>query len=155
MTADQALAWGALLATLGSGLVAGTFFAFSGFVMAALGHLGAKDAAAAMQVINRVILSSAFMPVFFGTGLLAAALSVLALLAPNAAGRTAVLAAGLLYLLGVIAVTVVANVPMNDRLAAEGAAFWPGYARRWTGWNHLRTAAALAAAALYAIAAAA
>jgi uncharacterized membrane protein len=155
MTAEQALAWGAFLATLGSGLVAGTFFAFSSFIMAALGHLGVKDGATAMQAINRVILSSAFLPVLFGTGLLAAALTVLALLAPNAAGRTAVLAVGLLYLLGVIAVTVVANVPMNDRLAADGAAFWPGYARRWTAWNHLRTAAALAATALYATGAAA
>jgi uncharacterized membrane protein len=153
MTTEQALAWGAMLATLGSGLVAGTFFAFSGFVMAALGRLGAKDATAAMQSINRVILSSAFLPVLFGTALLAAALSVLALLAPDAARHTAMLAAGLLYLLGVVGVTVVANVPMNNRLAAEGATFWPHYAMRWTAWNHLRTAAALAATGLYATAA--
>ena len=103
-----------------------------------------------MQAINRVILSSTFMPVLFCTALLAAALSVPALLAPDAAHRTAVLAAGLPCLLGVIAVAVVANVPMNERLAAEGAAFWPRYATRWTAWNHLRTAAALAAIALFA-----
>ena len=50
------------------------------------------------------------------------------------------------------------NVPMNNRLAelqpgdAEAAAYWDEYVTRWTAWNHLRTASALAAAAVLTVA---
>ena len=50
-------------------------------------------------------------------------------------------------------VTVALNVPLNDRLAAfdpadpGAAAFWAHYLRRWTLWNHVRTAASAIAAA--------
>jgi len=59
----------------------------------------------------------------------------------------------LLYLIGTILVTIVFNVPRNDALAAvntesaDGARLWAGYVTSWTAWNHVRTAAALAAAA--------
>jgi uncharacterized membrane protein len=52
------------------------------------------------------------------------------------------------------AVTMAFNVPRNDALAAvaadsaAGASLWTGYVTSWTAWNHARTAAALAAAAL-------
>ena len=60
----------------------------------------------------------------------------------------------MLYLTGAIAVTITANVPLNDALAATrpdgtGAADrWDSYLSRWTAWNHLRAAAALAATGL-------
>jgi uncharacterized membrane protein len=44
-------------------------------------------------------------------------------------------------------------VPLNDALAKltrddpDAARQWADYVRRWTRWNHVRTAAALAAAA--------
>lgn len=41
-----------LVAALGSGVVAGVFFAFSTFVMKALGHLSPPIGMAAMQSIN-------------------------------------------------------------------------------------------------------
>jgi uncharacterized membrane protein len=46
------------------------------------------------------------------------------------------------------------NVPRNNALAAvspssmEAAALWTDYLSTWTFWNHVRTAAALAASAL-------
>ena len=52
-------------------------------------------------------------------------------------------------------VTGLGNVPLNDRLAAVSATdpgaldVWQHYLARWTMWNHLRTAAAMAAALLY------
>jgi uncharacterized membrane protein len=70
---------------------------------------------------------------------------------PGAALR---LGGGLAYLLGAFLVTIVANVPRNDALAAldpgsvNAAAEWMRYLSEWTTWNHVRTAAALAAAAL-------
>ena len=50
------------------------------------------------------------------------------------------------------------DVPRNNALAAvdaasaEGAILWPRYVSGWTAWNHVRGAAALAAAALLTIA---
>ena len=63
-----------------------------------------------------------------------------------------------LYLFGTILVTMVFNVPRNEALAAvdparaERARLWAGYVTGWTAWNHVRTAAALAAAASLTIA---
>ena len=64
------------------------------------------------------------------------------------------LAGCILYLVGAIAVTIAANVPLNDALAATrpdgtGAADrWRSYRNSWTEWNHLRASAALAAPGL-------
>jgi uncharacterized membrane protein len=62
------------------------------------------------------------------------------------------------YLVGTILVTIAFNVPRNDALAAaasdgdDSADLWRRYVREWTAWNHVRTAAALAAAALFTVA---
>ena len=68
------------------------------------------------------------------------------------------LTGGILYLVGCIGVTMVGNVPLNERLAkanpddAEAESLWSFYLARWTLWNHVRTAASLAAAACFVIA---
>ena len=50
-------------------------------------------------------------------------------------------------------------VPENKALAAvtrgdlyRGSLLWASYLAKWTGWNHIRTVAALAAAAAFTIA---
>ena len=70
--------------------------------------------------------------------------------------RKAYLLAGtVLYLGGNMAVTLVCNVPRNESLAAmapahpKSAGAWTRYVASWTAWNHVRTAAALAAAAAF------
>lgn len=47
----------AALAALGSALMAGTFFAFSSFIMGALGRLPPAEGISAMQSINVVVLN--------------------------------------------------------------------------------------------------
>src|SRR3712207_9179409 len=60
--------YAATLATaLGCGLVAGVFFAFSTFVMPALKRLPAAHGIAAMQSINILAVTPAFMAELFGT----------------------------------------------------------------------------------------
>jgi uncharacterized membrane protein len=65
------------------------------------------------------------------------------------------LAGTLLYLVGTILVTIIFNVPLNDALAAvdpttaDASGFWTTYVKSWTAWNHVRTVAALAAAASF------
>jgi uncharacterized membrane protein len=56
-----------LIATLGCGLVAGVFFAFSTFVMSALARLQSKEGIAAMQAINITVINPWFMIALFGT----------------------------------------------------------------------------------------
>lgn len=61
----------------------------------------------------------------------------------------------LLYLVGVILVTIAANVPLNNELAAvtpgsdQGARTWGRYLSVWTRWNHVKTAAPFVAALLF------
>jgi uncharacterized membrane protein len=141
------MSWLTFIAALGCGLMAGFFFAFSACVMRALGRLPAHEGIAAMQSINLAVLNRWFLGVFFGT---AAACAVVA--AANIRDFYLV-AGGVLYLIGTFLVTMVFNVPRNNALArvvprsAEGERLWAGYLVGWTAWNHVRTIAALAAAA--------
>ncbi len=145
-------------AVLGAGLVAGIFFAFSTFVMRALGQLPQNQGIAAMQAINVTVLNPWFFLAFFGTGAVCLAVAFLALGSAAGMHRAYLLAGCALYLLGCLLVTVAFNVPLNNRLASadpdsSGAdALWANYLSRWTLWNHVRTAASLAAAGLFAMA---
>jgi uncharacterized membrane protein len=140
---------------IGAGLIAGVFFAFSTFVMTALGRSGQVPGILAMNSINSTILQSLFMPVFYGTTLTSAALAAVALSRWDGGRSMAVLAAAILYVLGMFVCTIVFNVPLNDALAlvdpasTDGAAVWTRFLNDWTFWNHVRTVAALGAAALF------
>lgn len=158
LTLDQWLFALTFAAALGCGLVAGVFFAFSAFVMKALSRLPAAQGMAAMQSINVTVLNPWFMAAFLGT----AAACVLALIASllrwQEPGAVYLFAGSTFYLVGCLLVTIVFNVPRNETLASvvpaapEGARLWDGYVSSWTAWNHVRTAASLAAAALLTIA---
>jgi uncharacterized membrane protein len=145
-----------ILAALGSGLIAGVFFAFSTSIMKALGRLPSAEGVAAMQSINVVIINPAFLGVFLGTGLACLILSVVSLLRWQPPGSAYLLAGALLYLIGSLLVTMVLNVPMNNALAAEPPAdsldLWTNYLTNWTFWNHIRTAASLASMAAFIVA---
>jgi uncharacterized membrane protein len=145
-----------LLAALGCGLVAGVFFAFSTFVMKALARLPARDGIAAMQSINLTVLNPWFLGVFFGAGATCVLALICAGLRWHQPGAVYLLAGGTLYLVGTLLVTILCNVPRNEALAraepAHGARLWAAYLTSWTAWNHVRTAAALAAAAAFSLA---
>ena len=150
-----ALTW---LSALGSALIAGVFFAFSTFVMAAFGRRPAAESIAAMQEINVVVVRSGFMAVFLGTAVTSALLALFALLRWDDPRAIWWLAGAALYVLGTFVLTIVRNVPLNDRLAAvdpaspEGADVWKLYLSDWTWWNTVRTAASLAATAAFIVA---
>lgn len=143
---------------LGSGLVAGVFFAFSTFVMSGLARLPAPAGAAAMNAINVTAVTPAFMSLLFGTAAIALAIAGMAVLNWNLGGSAWALAGSLSYLLGVILVTVLFNVPLNDQLAAvaPGSAaeteLWQRYLSVWVNWNHVRTAAPVASLVLFLLA---
>jgi uncharacterized membrane protein len=146
------------IAAIGCGVVAGIFFAFSSFVMAALGRIPAAHGIAVMQSINITVITPGFMLALFGTALLCLALAATAFFPWHQPGSAMIVAAGLLYLLGCIGVTMIRNVPLNDLLAAaqpdtpEAHALWSRYLREWTRWNHVRTMAPAASAVLFTLA---
>ena len=147
-----------LVTALGCGLVAGVFFAFSSFVMASLKRLPSAQGIAAMQSINIVAVTPAFMTALFGTAAACLGLAGWALISMGGAPLALVLIGCALYLVGAIGVTIAFNVPLNNRLeklhpqGAEAAGYWAKYVTTWTAWNHVRTIAALAAAALLTVA---
>ncbi|MEK3916031.1 DUF1772 domain-containing protein [Paenibacillus sp. FSL H7-0331] len=137
--------------TVGSGLIAGIFFAFSVFVMTALVRLPPAQGIAAMQSINMVILNPLFGLVFGGTALACGVLAITSCFKWGEAGMMYLLVGSIFYLIGSFLVTIVFNVPLNDALAAvdpgsaQGADLWIRYNASWTAWNHVRTIASLAA----------
>jgi uncharacterized membrane protein len=105
-----------------------------------------------MQAINVAAVRPAFMSVFFGAGLLSVAVALAAV--SRGSGVVLPVVGAAVYVVGVLAVTVALNIPLNNRLAAmtpdEAAAsgFWVSYRQRWTTANHVRAVAAAASAAL-------
>jgi uncharacterized membrane protein len=147
-----------LLGALGCGMMAGVFFAFSAFVVKALGRLPAEQGIAAMQAINVAAVTPAFMATLFGTAVACGALAVWALIAWDARFAPYLLVGSALYLVGTILLTIAYHVPRNEALArvepysVDAESHWTRYLSGWTAWNHVRAAAALAAAALLTIA---
>ena len=144
-----------IAAALGSALVAGIFYAFSTFVMRGLGRLPPDQGIAAMNSINVTVLNPLFFAAFFGTGVVCAMLGLWSLVTWCEPGMLCALIGCLLYLIGVLGVTMRFNVPLNNALAAvapqsaEGASLWARYLTVWTNWNHVRTMAPLLASALF------
>jgi uncharacterized membrane protein len=158
VTVDTLLFASTPLAALGCGLMAGFFFAFSVCVMKALARLPAAQGIAAMQSINVAVINLVFLAAFLGTAAACVLVMIASLVRWHDPGAVYLLVGGALYLVGSFLVTMVFNVPRNNALASvapgdpESAGLWASYLVSWTAWNHVRTAAALAAAASLTIA---
>jgi uncharacterized membrane protein len=140
---------------LGCGVMAGVYFAFSTFIMTALGRLDQAAGIAAMNAVNVDIVRSLFMPLFLGTTVAGAALVVMGVLRFNEPGAASMIAGGGLYVIGMFVVTIAFNVPLNNALAAaqpsapEAGVVWAAYLKDWVFWNHVRTVASLVASVLF------
>lgn len=147
-----------IVAALGCALVAGVFFAFSSFIMRALARISPPSGLAAMQAINVAVLNPGFLGLFLGTAGVCLALTVAVVWLRPVSGAGLLVFGSLAYLIGTLLVTLAFNVPRNERLARvdgsdpESMAYWREYVAGWTGWNHVRTVAALAAAAAFTMA---
>lgn len=144
-----------LLAIIGTGLIAGTFFIFSVAIMASLRRLPGVEGMAAMQSINVVIQNPIFLGVFMGTALVSLALAVMSVLNWNAPNTYYVLIGAALYVIGSFVLTIAFNVPLNNALdaadptTAAGQVVWQNYLTNWTFWNHVRTFASIGANCLF------
>jgi len=155
---DRLLTASTLLAALGSGLIAGAFFAFSAFVLTAFARLPAKAGIAAMQSVIAAIKAPPFLAVFFGTAALAALVGIAALFRWSEPGALYLLIGSLLYLNFPFGVTLMKNLPLNSRLSAinresaEAERFWDEFRATWGLWNHIRWIGALGATASFILA---
>ena len=132
-----------------SGLMAGTYLAFSVVIMNSLAMLGTAKGIEAMNTINTVILRTAFMPLFFVSATMALLMMLTGLWFWGEPGSERAIIAGTVYVFGMFITTAAANVPLNNILASfsgrepEAVRMWESYLTRWTRWNSLRAIASI------------
>ncbi len=141
------------ISVLAFALVAGVFLTFSDFVMRSLRRAKTSAGVEVMQGINRDVMASVFMALLLSMSALSPFLVGYAWMFLAGPASMAVIAGGVLYLAGVFVVTLVFNVPMNNRLAAtehtgpDAAAYWRDvYLPRWTFWNTARALSSVGSA---------
>lgn len=143
MSLDLILPYVVVSAITGAGIVTGLLFAFSNFMMRALAELQDEHGMFAMQQINEKIINPVFLFLFLGTPLLCLIIGIYSLFHMTDPYNVLLLAGSLGYIIGPFGITIVCNVPLNDKLAAaqpaEGADIWIKYQVKWQRWNHIRT----------------
>jgi Predicted integral membrane protein len=128
-----------LLYLLTVALSAGIYFIFSNTIIKSLSDFPSELATKTMQKINQVIQNPFFLIIFFGPLLLGSTLSWHYLAVKEARGRLWILLSFLTYFLGVFLITVIFNVPMNNKLDNNtDGSYWPYYMIHWTRFNTLR-----------------
>ena len=132
-----------IVATItGAALVTGLLFAFSNFVMNALADVSSENGAEVMQRINVRIINPVFFLLFFGTPALCLIVVVQSFVGPAENFNLQLIIGAGSYLVGPFGITVMFNVPLNNRLAAvdkSNESEWQDYQTKWQRWNHLRT----------------
>lgn len=121
----------------------GIYFIFSNTVMTSLRR---HDCGANIMVeINDVILNPIFLFCFVVSGVGSVYLAVL--------GNGLTVYSSLIFFIGTTLVTVIKNVPLNDKLKGSSnsvarATVWQEYLQDWVFWNHVRTVSAVLSALL-------
>jgi len=139
-----------IAATFLCSLVAGFLFAFAVVVMPGIGNLGDGEYLRAFQVMDRVIQNNqpVFILVWMGSAIALLASAALGIGRLDGTGRVLIIAAVLVYLLGVQLPTFTINVPLNNTVqtleidgmeetAREAAR--EDFESRWNYWNSIRT----------------
>ena len=132
-----------IAAIVGAGLVTGLLFAFSNFVMSALAELSNEKGMFAMQQVNEKIINPIFLLLFLGTPILCVIIAISSTINLDSPGNLLLLIGSICYLIGPFGITMLFNVPLNNRLAktemSDADDVWPEYQKRWQRWNHVRT----------------
>ena len=146
---------------ISSGLVAGLLYGW--MVSVIPGTLRTDDAVyvQTMQRINLAIINPAFLVPFLGTPLILAGAAFASYRAGNTRRAAVIGWAAVVYLVGVIGVTVGGNIPLNDQLDRFDLAGAVGdqlsrarseYEGPWNRWHRIRTLASIVVLAMTATA---
>jgi uncharacterized membrane protein len=139
-----------LLAALAVALMAGLFYNWTTAIIPGLQKLANKEYISAMQSFNRSIQNPFFFLSFLGASVLLPLCSYLHYQLPLPANFYFILIATVLYLAGVMAVTIAGNIPLNNMLhkfdpsntpAEKIAAMRLAFENKWNNLNTIRTIA--------------
>jgi uncharacterized membrane protein len=124
-------------ALVAAGLIAGLFYAYACSVLPGLARGDDKTFVEAMRGINIAIVNPVFMLTFLGAPLLAGVAVFL-----NLGSRSLPwVIAGFVFLLAMVVITGVVNIPLNNALESGGddyAAVRARFETVWVRWNVLR-----------------
>jgi len=136
------------LTTIVMGLTAGIFYCWSISVTRGLALLPDKEYITAFQALNRAILNPMFLLCFMGLVFLLPLSAFTTWHKPLPAAFWLLCAASLIYIIGVMGVTMAGSVPMNDALdkfnaaaasPSDLAATRAGFEAQWNFLNNIRT----------------
>jgi len=136
------------ITTAVTGLIAGLFYCWSISVTKGLALLPDREYLAAFQQLNRAILNPLFLISFMGLVFLLAIATWTQYHRPPSTAFWLLLGATALYLVGVMGITMLGNVPLNDALdvfnidsatPAQLAAKRLAFEARWNFLNDIRT----------------
>ncbi|MCR9211218.1 anthrone oxygenase family protein [Rhodopirellula europaea] len=144
-------------ATLLCSLVAGFLFAFAVVAMPGISRLNDRSFIRAFQVIDGVIQENQpiFMFVWVGSVAAIVVAAVIGFSQIDGANRAILIAAAVVYLLGVQLPTVRINIPLNNKIQAidveqkddqELLAARGEFEDKWNRWNVFRTVISIAIA---------
>ena len=108
-----------------------------------------------MQGINRTVFRSVFLTTFFLLVPATLAMTYVAFTQFEGAAQRLIIFGAIAYVTLVFGVTIVGNVPMNERLAKltanseERLKYWKTYGLNWTRWNHIRTIGSIVTSGSY------
>ncbi|MEJ6390980.1 anthrone oxygenase family protein [Gymnodinialimonas ulvae] len=134
-------------ALLLAGAIFGFFYAWVCSTMWGLDAIDPRVAIEAMQGMNASVRNAVFAPAFFGTPFVCLITAAFCLSGGAREAAIAFAAAGILYLLGGMGLTMAVNVPMNESLAMvevpedvdAAREIWAAYSPRWQVFNIART----------------
>ncbi|WP_424931713.1 DUF1772 domain-containing protein [Amaricoccus macauensis] len=141
------LAATALTALILHGAIFGFFYAWVCSTMWGLDTLPPLTAIEAMRAMNGSVRNAVFAPAFFATPFVSLAVAAWAWRSGRANAARRFAAAGIVYLLGGLVLTMAVNVPMNEALALVALPentealrqIWEAYSGPWQVWNQIRT----------------
>lgn len=137
-----------LITTVVMGLITGLFYCWSVSVTTGLALLPDREYLMAFQQLNRAILNPLFLLGFMGLVFLLPISTWIAWQRPVPPAFWLLLGATLLYWIGVMGITMLGNVPMNNALdafnidaatTAQLAAKRLAFEDRWNSLNNIRT----------------
>jgi uncharacterized membrane protein len=148
-----------IAATFFATLVAGFLFGFAIVAMPGIKRLTDREFIRAFQAMDRIIQNNhpLFMLVWGGSALLLVIAAALGVGQLAGGARLLLIAATLIFMVGVHVPTVTINVPLNNTLqtvdvdatnAAAHTAARNDFEPRWNQWNQIRTVCASVASAL-------
>lgn len=131
-----------------NGLLAGVFFTWTNAITPGIGRLEDIDYLRAFQFMNKTILNPLFYIVFFGPIVFSPIALIIQFNEAININFWFLLASSILYGIGVVGITFLGNIPLNERLDAldldritvlNAEEFRKAYEQNWNNLHLIRT----------------